>query len=610
MKKSKDLYPVMLISNLKGAIFRVSYISILLLMLFSPNVFGGKKQPGNTHQNPGKEISIVSNLRAEFRNGQVFLTWDESINNNLNLRVYISHNPITANNLSQARLLTDQLEPHSANDWYDDPGECPNTGGVSVHGWIIEPGRSPIDRSGGLFVHTVLQKDPRLAYLAVLGEKESNAMLKTGVNSLANPVSINVGQIQAIWQLKEPQPSAKGLPLAISLHSHRGRPNGELTHLFFGDSTMGWREGLPFKFKITVRPDVVLMEPYDRVWINRRMTAEEARPNFPPYDSLYREVESWWYGTNSKINDQSQMPAGVPTNYTERWLLWAMKWVQQHYQTDPNKVYAFGASMGTGVLRLVLRNPDKFASVDLLVPILDPFGEGTVGQRMKARVGEPESICSDGMKLSDRLNTIKLVESSKTDIPPVVLRVGRSDKGVTWLRKPVLIKTLQGQKQSVFAGWDNGTHSTAMRKSYEGFPDWYDFKWYASRFAINMSYPVFTGFSLDDDPGNGDENVGDTAGFINRGLNWKVISDTKSDYRVLVTVDLPDVTYPVFVNISPRRLQNFPGNNKTIVYAANINDKEKVIEKKTLTIDKRIFTYDRFAITSAAGNVLLVKEDK
>jgi hypothetical protein len=610
MKNIKDLYLRILIRNLKEELCKISYISILLFILLSLNVFGGKKKSANTNLNLNKEIYTVSNLHAEFRNGQIFLIWDEYIKNNQNLSVYILDKPINGRNLSEARLLTDQLEPHSANDWYDDPNECPNTGGVSVHGWIIESGHRPLDRNGGLFVHTVSKRDPHLAYLAVLGEKESNAMLTIGVNSLIKPISLSVGKIQAIWQLAEPQPYTKGLPLAISLHSHRGRPNGELTHLFFGDSSMGWREGLPFKFKITVRPDVVLMEPYDRVWINRRMTAEEAKPNYPPYDSLYKEIESWWFGTNNKINNASQISIGVPTNYTERWLLWAMKWVQQNYQTNPNKVYAFGASMGTGILRLVLRNPDRFASVDLLVPILDPFGEGTVGERMKARVGQPQSICSDGIKLSDRLNTIKLVKSSKTDIPPIVLRLGRSDKGVTWIRKPAFINTLQGLKQSIFVGWDNGTHSTAMRKPYEGFPDWYDFKWYINHFAINKSYPVFTECTLDDQLGNGDVNVGDTAGFINRGLNWKVISDTKSDYRILITLELPDVTYPVFVNITPRRRQHFTGNNKTIVYAYNINDKEMIIEKKILAINKSIFTYEKFAITSPAGNVLLVQKDK
>jgi hypothetical protein len=129
-------------------------------------------------------------------------------------------------------------------------------------------------------------------------------------------------------------------------------------------------------------------------------------------------------------------------------------------------------------------------------------------------------------------------------------------------------------------------------------------------FAINKSYPVFTECTLDDQLGNGDVNVGDTAGFINRGLNWKVISDTKSDYRILITLELPDVTYPVFVNITPRRRQHFTGNNKTIVYAYNINDKEMIIEKKILAINKSIFTYEKFAITSPAGNVLLVQKDK
>ncbi len=592
---------------LKFAILFYTFSVFYILSVFK--VLDDNKIADNRNPDTAKEISTVSDLQAEFRYGQVFLIWKESTGNNKNLRVYISEEPITSKNFLKAQLLTDQLEPHSANDWYNDPNECPHTTGP-VHGWIIESERKPLDRNGGLFVHTVLQKDPHLAYFAVLGVGENGDKLKTGINSLQMPIAINVEQMQAIWQLHDMPSPAEGKPLVISLHSHQSRPKGELTYLFFGDSSMGWREGLPFKFKVTVGTNAVLMEPYDRVWINRRMTSEEAKANNGTYDTLYKEIESWWYGTNNKINDPGQMSTGTPTNYTERWLLWAMKWVQQNYRTNPNKVYALGASMGTGILRLVLRNPDRFASIDLLVPILDPFGEGNIGERMKSRVGKPQSICSDGITLSDRLNAINSIKATKRDLPPIVIRIGRQDKSVFWARKPAFIKAVQEQKQALFVGWDNGTHSTAMRKHYDDFPNWFDFNWHINHFAINKSYPVFTKCSLDDNPGDGDTNVGDTTGFINRGLDWKVISDTNSRYQLLVMINRPVFTYPIYVNITPRRYQKFQGANNSYVYAYNINAEGKVIEKKKLIIKEGLITYDKFAITSSSGNRLLISREK
>lgn len=585
-------------------------MTIFSLSLFILNIFNGFGQNNgsiDTNLNLGQNTSYVSNLRAEFRHGQVFLFWDESIKNNHNLCVYISSKPINSQNLSKARLLTDQLEPHSANDWYDDSDECPDAKGPA-HGWTIESSRKPLDKSGGLFVHTVYQNDPQLAYFAVLGDQENKDKLKARINSLQKPVAISVGKMQAIWQLPGVPSLAKGKALVISLHSHLSRPS-ELTYLFFGDSSMGWREGLPFKLKVSVGPDALLLEPYDRVWINRKMTLEEAKAN-GTYDTKYKNIESWWYGTNSKINNGDSISSGIPTNYTERWILWAMNWVQQNYLTNPGQVYAFGASMGTGILRMVSQNPNRFASVDLLVPILDPFNEGNVGKRMAPRVGDPESFCSEGIKLIDRLNSINSIINAKTDLPPMVIRLGRSDKSVFWPRKPDFIKAAQVQKQALFVGWDNGTHSTAMRKPLEGFPNWYDFKWYINHFAINMSYPVFTGCSIDDDFGNGDLNDGDTAGFINHGLDWKVKRDTHSEYKISFTITLPEVTYPVYVNVTPRRCQNFKNFKNSTVYAYNINADGKIIDKKILKIGKSLTTYDKFAITSPAGNTLLIQKDK
>ncbi len=552
--------------------------------------------------------AIVSNLRAEFRHGQVFLTWDEVSANDQDIRVYISREPITKRSLSGARLLTDRLEPHSANDWYDDPDECPRARGP-VHGWIIEAATGPLGRHGGLFVHTVAHEDPGLAYFAVLAKHENQNSLKAGVNTLQTAVAIKPEPIQAIRQVTgEDRHTSLGKPLVLSLHSHQSRPKDTLTHLFFGDHTMGWREGLPFKFKVTVRPDVVLLEPYDRVWINRKMSFAEARAN-GGYDTLSKNIESWWYGTNDQIHDPKRVADGTPTNYTERWLMWVINWVQENYKTDPDRVYAFGASMGTGILRIVLRNPEKFASVDLLVPILDPFGEGNVGERMAPRVGGPERICSDGIKLNERLNTVHSIETSRAEPPPMVIRVGRTDKSVTWPRKPVFMRTVQENKLGLFAAWDNGGHGDAVRNSFEGFPDWFNFKWHADRFSRKMSYPVLSNCSLDGDPGNGDPEDGDVAGFINRGFLWKVIEDKKFWYQVLLTLEQPSVSYPVYADVTPRRCQEFKSIGEQVVEAYNIDADGKIIEKKILKVNNGLVTYDRFTITSSRGNTLVLSRE-
>jgi hypothetical protein len=245
-----------------------------------------------------------------------------------------------------------------------------------------------------------------------------------------------------------------------------------------------------------------------------------------------------------------------------------------------------------------------------LVPILDPSSEGNIGQRMAPRVGSMESICSDGIKLKDRLNTIRSVMTARGDLPPMVIRLGRSDQSVFWMRKPDFIRSMEKEKQALFAGWDNGTHSTAMRKHHDAFPNWFNFNWYINHFALDKSYPVFTGSSIDDHPGNGDLNIGDTTGFINRGFDWKVISDTKSEYRILLTNETPQISWPVSVSVTPRRCQEFRNFKQKKIYAYNIDASGKIIETKKIRVKKGLFTYDAFSITTAAGNTLLLETRK
>ncbi|OHB58675.1 MAG: hypothetical protein A2Y12_14180 [Planctomycetes bacterium GWF2_42_9] len=553
------------------------------------------------------ESPTITNIQAAYRSGQVFLTWNEVVFNTNNVRVYMLDRPITPSNLSQAQLLTDKLESHSAKDWFDDPAECPKAVGP-IHGWIIEQGTNGLNPNSGLFVHTVMQGEPAETYFAVLAIGQDTSELQLGQNSLLTPISVAVAPKKAIWQLSGTQPAATGKALGLMLHSHQERPSGTFTHLAFGDATMGWREGLPIKFKVTVLTNMVLVEPYDRVWINRKLDSTET---YISYNTLYKNIESWWYGTNDKIYDPVAKLTGTPTNYTERILSWILEWVAQNYQTDPQKVYAFGASMGTGVQRLAMQNPDMFASVDVLVPFVDfayESGNESNAKRFKGCCGSVDLLCNDGMPLRDRLDLVDFVQAHTSDLPPVVIRVGRQDSSVFWRRKPDYINSMQNNRHSLIAGWDNGTHSTAMRYHVDGIPDFSNYTWFISHFALNQSFPAFTNFSMNENPGNGDNTDGDIIGFINRGLDWHDIIDTPSSYEITVTADHPDVVFPVTVDITPRRRQLFNPAPGIQVIAKNKSEAGTIIDTRYLIVDAdgRI-TYDQFAITSGGGNTLILQ---
>ncbi|MEI8205668.1 MAG: LamG-like jellyroll fold domain-containing protein [Kiritimatiellales bacterium] len=553
---------------------------------------------------------VVLDISATYTNGQTFIQWNELAANTQNFKVYMHTSPITSNNFSQAQLVEQRIEPHSANDWYEDTNECPLTADAP-RGWILQGGGAAAGRTGGLFVHTVVPTDPAQAYFAVLADNQSETNIMAGQNSLTSSVAMAVAPISAIWQLGAPaanSPPATGKPLAMYLHSHQSRPTGSLTYLIFGDKTMGWREGLPFKFKVSVLSNAVKVEPYNRIWINRKLGAGESLSS---YDLTYKNIETMHYGASDKIYDPVERYNGTVVNYTERLYLKILDWVEQTYQTDANKVYAYGDSMGTGILRLALQNPDRFACVDLLVPFVDwSYVNGTESnaKRMLAASGPMTMMTSDGVALSNRMNLVEQVQNTTHNLPHITIRVGRQDGSVYWARKPVFMEAMQTNRHGLIAGWDNGDHGSAMRTAnIAGFPNHNDYTYAGSHFARNKSYPAFSRFSMNQNPGNGDKTNGDIVGFINRGLEWSNIVDQASSYSVKVQVTHPDVVYPVTVNVTPRNLQNLQLTPGQALRAQNRNSAGTVVEEKNITVDSAgLATYGAFTIDSAQGNTLSI----
>ena len=566
------------------------------------------------HFNAVAPAPLTTNISAAFRSGQVFIQWDERLDNTENMRVYMHTDPITSNNFALAQLVEQRIESHSAEDWYENRNKIDHVYHDNVRGWIIEDNGAPLELSDGLFVHTVVEADPTNAYFAVLADSQNGADLAAGGNSMTTPTSIGVAPIKPIWQWGEDTVdwgSASNKPLAIYLHSHTSRPftggGGTLDYLIFGDKTMGWREGLPFKFNVRVltNDNVVLLEPYDRVWINRHLTSAEA---YNAYDQLYKHIESWHYGTNDKIYDPVLRASGTAVNYTERLHLWMLDWVKQTYQTDTNRVYAYGASMGTGVQRLATQNPRLFASVDVLVPILDWSHETLIAPRIAAPLGPMSMPTSDGMVLSNRMNLVRFMQDTTADMPHITIRAGRQDLAVGWDRVPSYIGAMQASRHGFLAGWDNGEHGTAMRNSISNFPDFWDYEYAVNHFSLNKSYPAFSNFSLDEDPGNGDPADGDLVGFINRGLDWSGIVDQPDRYEVTIQSTATNA-YPVTVDVTLRNLQSFNPQPGQVLKVFSRDGNGTVVEEKDVTVDSNgLLTCGTFSITSTQGNTLTVAQ--
>ncbi|MEI6502105.1 MAG: alpha/beta hydrolase-fold protein, partial [Armatimonadota bacterium] len=501
-----------------------------------------------------------------------------------------------------------------ANDWWLNPetygnpvagdpatGQKPPT---PHEGFVIKAGATKLNPDSGLHVHTVAAGEPTRAYYAVTTTDAAgveNLEVVAGANSLAQPLSQQVAPVQPVWQeAGTPNLAAgKGLPLHFILHAKTGR--GGMQYLAFGEQSLGWREGLPFKFGVRVTKDAVEVSPTDRTWIGRMFPE-----GLDGCQTLTPAIHSFWYGYNDHIYDPALMAQGTVVNFTERRLLWILDWVKRTYQTDPNRTYAFGSSMGgCGDLDVCLRHPEIFAAIRAHVPIV-AYGKGPGGDsemRVVKETGGMDKLTNEGMTVRDRLDGTKFVREFKGDLPFLVITNGRQDMSIPWWKNPDFYRAMREARQGMLAAWDEGTHSTcgaAMPADVTGFNN---LSAYHKLFALNQSYLALSNSSQDNNPGNGDAKDGDPVGFMGRGFTWEPPVDEAGKYEVLVKWGLEADKLPVTVDVTPRRVQRFKVKPSQKVTAVNVDAEGKEIQRAELVADESgLVTWKGFRVTGAGGN--------
>jgi hypothetical protein len=557
---------------------------------------------------------VATNLQATCRQGQVVLTWDEPAGLQGDLTVHMAKTPITTANLTQATVVAEGLNPGTAYDWwlnketYGNPLPVdPNTGQkppIPHEGFIISPGGQRLNPDSGLHVHTVAPDEAGACYYAVVGA--DNKEIVPGQNSLTQPVDQQAAAVAPIWQEAAPAPDVakgKGLPLHLILHAKTGI--GGMEYLAFGDKSLGWREGLPFKFGVRITANAVEVRPTDRTWIGRMFPE-----GIDGCQKLTPAIHSFWYGYNSNIHWPDKMPQGVCTNYTERRLLWIVDWVRRTYQTDPNRTYAYGSSMGgCGDIDVILRHPEIFAAIRAHVPIVayDKGPGGDSEMRMVKETGGMELMTSEGMTVRDRLDGTKFVRDHQGDLPFLVITNGRNDTSIPWWKNPDFYRAMRDQRQGMIAAWDEGAHGTCGKDMPADIKAWDSLRAFHKLFALNQSYLALTNLSVDNNPGNGDARDGDPVGFMGRGLTWEAPVDEAGKYEVLLKWTLEADRLPVTADVTPRRLQAFKLRAGDEVTATNLGADGAEVQRQTLTVDASgLLTFKGFRITSANGNRLVL----
>lgn len=516
----------------------LSSIFFAAILIFASNAFG-------------TDAPNVTDINAVFRNGQTFITWTDPLKSTsgqiLRYRVYRSTSPIS--DTSKATLIAEAVLNNS--------GQL-NTGSYSQSTRINEfQAMAKVDGSSsalplwtGLAVYT--PTTIQSAHYAVIAYDPTLTMYSTpspivfGENTTTSPVKESAGDIIPVLQRANSYSTTgwdnqAGHPMMLKLHASNSTGGfayggastvGDL-YAFWGDTSMSWQDGYQTVFDVyqdrTITPNQIALYPRDTIW-NRTGTGP---------------LETMWFGVSTTVLGGSSPNKAY--NFTENKLNLIIRWVSSKYSINDKKIYASGGSMGAwGSISYAFRHPEIFAAVFPDRPRWRQrtIADTTAGSNTTAKESDP--MMYDGSESfyyrNDSVAFVMAANTTNDPLPPIAWGIGRNDGYATFNEQTDALAALRDGKRWFCFAWDNGNHSTT---STSATIDQYR---QASTFSKNVSYPVFTNSSIDDDPAT------DLSGCINCGWTWTILTDSAIQWSASVANTHAGI---VTVNITPRNTQQF-----------------------------------------------------
>lgn len=531
-----------------------------------------------------------------YKNGQVFLTWNNIAAPGIKYSVYKSVTPITSGTqLSAAQNL----------------GFVADSSGINKRlTMILSPGNpiglkidslgNPLSVGVGLFVATTAANgDFYYAVTTSSGATEDTAIV-AGSNSLITSVTETISDPQPVWQ----QSYLIGT-VTVQIYTQFVTAVSSATYPVM--TNVG---SFPFNFSIyksnnSVSPLVVKFHAGNGNFIQVaadgiNFIENECRLSLD--DWLPNNLNSYWFGYHENYDIYSAATqthnSGTVRAYTMKRVLFTIDWVEKHFQIDTNRVYLSGTSMGAiGAKTMAFLYPQKFAAVFLAVPKFNVYTLGEL-QLMTDVVSPATGNYLSGMQA--RNVDFMAHEDFKLSLPYFITVNGKNDLVVGWDEKPPFYDTMQN---NFFGGafyWDLKNHGGIG----------YNWKTNLNPDIFNLntavSYPVFTNCTINSNAGNGTVTDGDSVGTINGRIGWeKNIEEYNHSYKIILkTVDLTNANlsglFPAVQNceatVTLRRLQQFFPDSGNMLYWKNIRAGGLVVQADSFIYPGGLISIDTVKI--------------
>ena len=572
---------------------------------------------------PDGSVAPAGTVTAAHRDGQTFLTWEETSTQD-GYHVYRHDVPITALNLSQATKITSRwgaLDNNtSVNKYRGLTDDIPDY-------FVIEDLGVALDDNTGLFVYTTQAGDSSSAYYAV-------TPVVDGVEVTVSPLISELAVSESVSQPRD--------ILTVSVNEGKGRIYTQFMDYVqwnptFNGYAYNYSVALPGSYDSS-KAYPLLIEPHD--YYSTLKFREQAEFNweviqlFPhdPGPSLgIGATHSWWYGYAADHNYLTDGPVpstGHIENFTEQRVMRSVDelLLNSDFNVDDKLIHGFGGSMGaSAVLSWGMRYPSVLSGVYASKPLTN-FSTSPLFQEELTRIWgsqtdnlpiintgpHSEDIQSYEVGVWDWMNhQQQLIERRADTFAYLMTSHGKQDTVTDWQTQgEPLVQAFSNANVGFSARYDDSSafawgNFDSVVSSLFGLGTSGDFSW---RYPLDLSYPAIQNAS------GSAVLMPSTAGIDSYNLNIEWATDhTPFDTGIVDQTDRYEITLrstasEQTADITPRRTQQFSVSaSDTCAWSTTNRNDSQLIATGVVTADiDSLVTVTDVSIVTGIGSRLVI----
>ncbi|MCS6991092.1 MAG: hypothetical protein NZL95_04450 [Chitinophagales bacterium] len=563
----------------------------------------------------------VSNLKATYRHGQVFLTWTCPAGTGYKYKIYRSTSPLDKKSKinSSTYLGGYVLDSSSLNV------RLTRKLGVKTF-YTIEDGGQPLSANTGLYVVTC--DAPGAYYYAVTVTRLSNgkeySKMTVGSNTLATPVQEYVA---------DPQPVLQGSFVTgstgetcyryVQFGDHRNLPHYPY---MFNQGSYGFNFIMIYRGNYVGGPLYVFYEGIEgSAFIGSGL---EQFSSFAINNCIMISMDDWiplpngygstagsntfWTGYHENFNPYI-LTNPIPTTgtirmYHQHRYIHTIRWACKYLPIDSHQVNLVGKSAGGfGALVTAMIIPKKINTVySIVAPIKIKsynFDSDTSDEQLwgKSNSRLPcdilDQITGTALVAFDLMDIKTMMQKYTSLGLPVIYTIhGKNDATVGWSDKPDYLN--QNEQY-----WHGGVHFWDQRKHDGSQANFFDSEITPpfSKFRANISYPAVSNCDINQNPGDGNPANGDPYGAFSAYVTFDSVTDNPCKWTCkfnLVNYTVGGVAQgnytACYADITLRRTQHFKPTGGATIKWANY-------DKDNVKIQSGSFTYSAGANITIGG---------